>query len=72
MSSKKTKSKDTTDSTVEEGKKSKNTVTSAETEVRMNEANREVLKIWAKNGEEAAVSHMLKGRSYAEMRSVYG
>lgn len=38
----------------------------------MDEANAKVLEVWKEKGEEAAVAHMLSGRTYAEMRSMYG
>jgi len=36
------------------------------------EANAKIFKVWKEKGEEVAVARMLRGRTYAEMRSMYG
>ena len=65
MSSKKESEKETKN-------KAKNEASGEKVNGAMDEANAKVLEVWEEKGEEAAVAHMSSGRTYAEMRSMYG
>ena len=38
----------------------------------MDEENKQAMDVWRKEGPEAAAAHMMKGRTYAEMRMHFG